>query len=72
MQNILKTVRQAVQTYNMIADGDKIAVGASGGKDSTVLLAALAKLSQFYPKRFSVGKKLYFCESLQAALSLTL
>ena len=54
MQSILKTVRRAVQTYDMIAGGDKIAVGVSGGKDSTVLLAALAKLSQFYPKKFSV------------------
>lgn len=54
MQNILKTVRKAVQTYDMISDGDKIAVGVSGGKDSAVLLTALAKLSQFYPKKFSV------------------
>lgn len=54
MQNILKTVRQAVQQYEMIAEGDKIAVGISGGKDSLVLLLALNMLSKFYPKRFEV------------------
>lgn len=54
MQGILKTVRQAVQMYNMISDGDKIAVGVSGGKDSLVLLSALHLLSKFYPKKFSV------------------
>lgn len=54
MQNILKTVRKAVQQYEMIAEGDRIAVGVSGGKDSTVLLLALQALSKFYPKRFEV------------------
>ena len=54
MQNILKTVRQAVQQYEMIAENDKIAVGISGGKDSLVLLLALNMLSKFYPKKFEV------------------
>ncbi len=54
MQKILKTVRQAVQQYEMIAEGDKIAVGISGGKDSLVLLLALNMLSKFYPKAFEV------------------
>ena len=54
MQNILKTVRKAVQQYEMIAEGDRIAVGVSGGKDSTVLLLALQALSEFYPKKFEV------------------
>ncbi len=54
MQKILKTVRQAAQAYDMIAEGDKIAVGISGGKDSLVLLLALNELSKFYPKHFSV------------------
>ncbi len=53
MQTVLKTVRQAVQKYDMITDGDLIAVGVSGGKDSLVLLAALNRLSDFYPKRFT-------------------
>lgn len=54
MQKILKYIRQAVQAYEMIAEGDRIAVGISGGKDSTVLLLALNELSKFYPKKFSV------------------
>ncbi len=54
MQHILSLVRKAVDEYGMIQDGDKIAVGCSGGKDSTLLLLALSKLSAFYPKKFSV------------------
>lgn len=38
----------------MISHGDRIAVGVSGGKDSLVLLAALAKLKTFYPARFEL------------------
>ena len=47
MQNILNTDRKAVQQYEMIAEGARIAVGVSGGKDSTVLLLALQALSEF-------------------------
>ncbi len=54
MQNILKTVRKAVQQYEMISEGDRIAVGVSGGKDSLILLLALHTLSTFYPKKFTV------------------
>jgi hypothetical protein len=38
----------------MINDGDKIAVGISGGKDSLTLLYALNGLKRFYPKKFDV------------------
>ncbi|MBE6613863.1 MAG: tRNA 2-thiocytidine(32) synthetase TtcA [Ruminococcaceae bacterium] len=54
LQKILSRVRQAAEHYEMILPGDKIAVGLSGGKDSTVLLVALAALSGFYPVPFSV------------------
>ena len=54
MQHILSLVRKAVDEYGMIDDGDRVAVGCSGGKDSTLLLLALSKLSEFYPKKFSV------------------
>lgn len=54
LQKLLSLIRQAVDRYNMIAEGDKIAVGVSGGKDSLTLLYALKKLSQFYPKHFTV------------------
>ncbi len=38
----------------MIAEGDKIAVGVSGGKDSLTLLCALAELRRFYPNKFDI------------------
>lgn len=44
MQKILGYMRKAVQEYNMLSDGDKIAVGISGGKDSLTLLFGLVKL----------------------------
>ena len=47
-------MRRAVEDYNMIDEGETIAVGVSGGKDSLMLLAALSKLSEFYPKKFNV------------------
>ena len=54
MQKLLSLVRSGCERYNMIEEGDKIAVGLSGGKDSVVLLAALAELRRFYPNSFSL------------------
>lgn len=54
MQRVLSYVRRAVDDYHMIEDGDRIAVGVSGGKDSVTLALALHALSRFYPKKFSV------------------
>ena len=48
------TVRRAVDDYNMIEEGDKIAVGVSGGKDSLILLLAMHHLKRFYPKKFEL------------------
>lgn len=48
------TLRRAVDDYNMIEEGDKIAVGVSGGKDSLLLLLALNHLKSFYPKHFEL------------------
>lgn len=48
-------VRCAVDDYGMINDGDRVAVGVSGGKDSMLLLAALRQLQSYYPKRFELG-----------------
>ena len=54
MQHILSLVRRCVEDYHMIEEGDTVAVGVSGGKDSVLTLAALAKLRDFYPKKFDV------------------
>ncbi len=54
IQQMLSLVRRAVQDYNMIEDGDRIAVGISGGKDSLALLMSLKHLQRFYPKHFSL------------------
>lgn len=52
MRKILSHTRRAVDDYNMIESGDRIAVGVSGGKDSLVLLCAMHALKRFYPKEF--------------------
>lgn len=54
MQRILSHLRRAVDEYNLIEDGDRIAVGVSGGKDSLVLLKALALYSRFSPQKFEI------------------
>ena len=54
LQKLLSYTRQAVDQYEMIQDGDKIAVGISGGKDSLTLLYALVNLQKFYPKHFDL------------------
>lgn len=54
LQQLLSLARRAVEDYEMIEEGDKIAVGLSGGKDSVALLNILASLKRFYPKKFEV------------------
>ena len=54
MQRILSYLRIAIDDYNMIQEGDKIAIGLSGGKDSITLLMALKALQRFYPKKFCI------------------
>lgn len=55
LQRLLSLTRQAVDDYSLIQQGDKIAIGVSGGKDSLTLLYALHGLKQFYPKQFDVS-----------------
>ncbi len=54
LQKVMSYVRRAIDDYHMIEDGDKIAVGISGGKDSLVMLYALHGLKRFYPKKFDI------------------
>ena len=54
MKRVTSLIRRAIEDYDMIQDGDSIAVGVSGGKDSLVLLMTLAALSRYYPKKFTV------------------
>ena len=54
MQKLLGLMRRCIDDYNMIAAGDKIAVGVSGGKDSLVLLTLLAQLRKFFNKPYEV------------------
>ena len=54
VRRILSFVRRAVDDYDMIEDGDRIAVGVSGGKDSLALLSALAELRIFYSKKYEL------------------
>lgn len=54
LQQLLSYTRRAIDDYQMIEDGDKIAIGVSGGKDSLTLLYALKGLQRFYPKKFEL------------------
>ena len=54
LQQILSPIRKAVDDYHMIDDGDTIAVGISGGKDSLTLLNGLHALMRFYPHPFQI------------------
>ncbi|MBE6634824.1 MAG: tRNA 2-thiocytidine(32) synthetase TtcA [Ruminococcaceae bacterium] len=54
LKRMLSFVRRAVDDYGMIEEGDVIAVGISGGKDSLALLETLAEMRRFYPKKYEV------------------
>ncbi len=54
MQRILSEMRKAIRHYNMIEDGDKIAVCLSGGKDSITMLMGLKQLQTYFDKDFEI------------------
>lgn len=51
---ILRKVGEAITRFKMIREGDRVAVGFSGGKDSLTLLEALLLLRDRAPIHFSV------------------
>ncbi|AVM69604.1 tRNA 2-thiocytidine(32) synthetase TtcA [Lachnospiraceae bacterium oral taxon 500] len=55
LQKLYSSVRKAIDTYHMIQANDRIAVAISGGKDSLVLLYALAGLRRFYPQKYELA-----------------
>lgn len=54
MQKILGLIRKAIHEFDLIEDGDKVAVGVSGGKDSLILLEGLGRIKTFLPVSFDI------------------
>lgn len=54
LQKLYSYTRKAIDDYEMINEGDKIAIGISGGKDSLTLLYALSGMRKFYPKKYEL------------------
>lgn len=54
MKSILGNLRRTIQENNLIKDGDRVAVGVSGGKDSTAMLYALKKFQRFSPIKYEL------------------
>lgn len=55
LQKLYSYTRKAIDDYEMINEGDKIAIGISGGKDSLTLLYALSGMRKFYPKKYELA-----------------
>jgi len=54
VQKLMSITRKGLDDFDMIEEGETVVVGVSGGKDSLALITALANLSRFHPKKFTV------------------
>lgn len=54
LRKILSGVSKSIFEFNLIENNDKVAVGLSGGKDSLILLAALANFKKFKGQNFEL------------------
>lgn len=54
MRKVLGCLRKAVEKFDMIREGDRVAVGVSGGKDSLALLHALHLYRHFSPAKYEL------------------
>lgn len=54
MQRLMSKMRSCMERYDMIENGDRVAVAVSGGKDSVAMLCALAEMRRFYPKKYEL------------------
>lgn len=54
MKKVLGCIRKACEDFDLIEEGDRIGVGVSGGKDSLLLLYALALYRKFSKAHFSL------------------
>lgn len=82
-KDLLSKMRRASREFGLIEEGDRIAVGLSGGKDSTLLLYAMAVLQRTLPCIFSLravsldlgwgnnySEMATFCESIGVPLEV--
>ncbi len=73
LQRLMSLTRKAIDDYSMIEEGDRIAIGVSGGKDSLAMLYALSGIRRFYPKHFelhAISVDLGFSEGEQAFIPI--
>ncbi|MGI5971822.1 MAG: tRNA lysidine(34) synthetase [Oscillospiraceae bacterium] len=54
MRRLTGLVRRCIDDYGMIEEGESIAAGISGGKDSLAMLCALSELRKYYPKKYEL------------------
>lgn len=52
IQRAINTMHRAIEKFNLIEDGDKVAIGLSGGKDSLLLTACLGTYQKFSKRKF--------------------